>query len=195
MSFNSDPGIQGLIERIRSPDEAISGAAWQNAGPYGAAAVEPLAALMADEDFELARKAKRALYRVVRYVGAPAATQERKAVERQLILVLGSSPSQVRREVVWMLSEIGTARAVGPMAALLADDELREDARCALTRHPAPGAVAALKSAFAAATGESKFALAESLRQRGEKVAGYPSRKLVPTAPTQVKPAQRAQQE
>ncbi len=180
-----------MIERIRSSDETVSGAAWQNAGPYGAAAVEPLAALMADEDFELARKAKRALYRVVRYVGAPAATKERKAVERQLILVLSSSPSQVRREVVWMLSEIGSARAVGPMAALLAEDELREDARCALTRHPAPGAVTALKSAFATATGEFKFALAESLRQRGEKVTGYPSRKFVPTVPTQVKPPQR----
>ena len=184
-----------MIERIRSSDETVSGAAWQNAGPYGAADVEPLAALMADEDFELARKAKRALYRVVRYVGTPAAARERKAVERQLILLLNSSPSRIRREVVWMLSEIGSARAVGPMAALLAEDELREDARCALTRHPAPGAVTALKSAFAAATGEFKFALAESLRQRGEKVAGYPSRKLVPTAPTQVKPPQRAQRD
>ena len=191
MSFDSDPGIQGLIERIRSSDETVSGAAWQNAGPYGAAAVEPLAALMADENFELARKAKRALYRVVRYVGPPAAARERKAVERQLILLLSSTPSEVRREVVWMLSEIGSARAVGPMAALLTDSDLREDARCALTRHPAPGAVAALKSAFATASGDFKYALAESLRQRGEKVTDYPSRKLVPTAPTHVAPAQR----
>ena len=191
MYSNADAEIQGLIERIRSPDETVSGAAWQSAGPYGAAAVEPLAALMADEDFELARKAKRALYRVVRHVGHPAAARERKAVERQLILLLGSSPSRVRREVVWMLSEIGSARAIGPMAALLADKELREDARCALTRHPAPGAVTALKSAFANASGDFKYALAESLRQRGEKVEGYPSRKLVPTAPTNVAPLQR----
>ena len=191
MYSNADAGIQGLIERIRSPDETVSGAAWQSAGPYGAVAVEPLAALMADEDFELARNARRALYRVVRHVGHPAAARERKAVERQLILLLGSSPSQVRREVVWMLSEIGRARAIGPMAALLADNELREDARCALTRHPAPGAVTALKSAFANASGGFKYALAESLRQRGEKVEGYPSRKLVPTAPTNVAPLQR----
>ena len=67
----SDADIQGLIERIKSPDEAISGAAWQSAGPYGAAAVTPLAALMADWDFELARKAKRALYLVVRHAGRP----------------------------------------------------------------------------------------------------------------------------
>ncbi len=187
----ADAGIQGLIERIRSPDEVVSGVAWQSAGPYGAPAVKPLAALMASHDFELARKAKRALYRVVRHVGHPAAVQERKAVERQLILVLSSATAPVRREVVWMLSEIGTTRAVGPMAALLSNEELREDARCALTRHPAPSAVAALKSAFAAASGDFKYALAESLRQRGVMVNGSPSRKLVPTAQTGLAPSPR----
>ena len=186
MSFNENAGMQSLIARIKSPDETVSGAAWQGAGPYGAAAVKPLETLMADGDFELARKAKRALYRVVRHAGLPAAARERRAVERELIRLLGSCPSSVRREVVWMLSEIGSPRAVGPMAALLADKELREDARCALTRHPAPSAVPALKSAFAAAPEEFKYALAESLRARGEKVEGYPSRKLVPTARTTV---------
>jgi HEAT repeat protein len=191
MSFSENAGIQGLVDRIKSLDETISGAAWQSAGPYGAAVVKPLATLMADGDFELARKAKRALYRVVRHVGHPAAARERRAVERELILLLGSSSSRVRREVVWMLSEIGSPRAIGPMAALLADKELREDARCALTRHPAPSAVTALKSSFAAAPEDFKYALAESLRQRGEEVEGYPSRKLVPTAQTNVVPPQR----
>ena len=186
----SDADIEDLIERIQSPDEVISGAAWQSAGPYGAAAVKPLAALMAEKDFELARKGKRALYLVVRHVGHPAAGGERRAVEGELILVLGSSPAPVRREVVWMLSEIGSARAVGAMAALLTDPELREDARCALTRLPAPSAVTALKAAFAKAPADFKHALAESLRQRGQKVQGYPSRKLVPTAQTSVVPRQ-----
>jgi HEAT repeat protein len=185
----SDADIQDLIERIASPDDVISGAAWQSAGPYGAAAVHPLAVLMADADFELARKGKRALYLVVRHAGRPACAKERRAVERELIAVLGSSPTRVRREVVWMLSEIGSARAVGPMAALLTDQALREDARCALTRHPAPGAVKALKSAFATAPEDFKPALAESLRVRGVKVEGYPSRKLVPTAQTTLVPA------
>ena len=54
--------------------------------------MKPLAALMADDDFELARKAKRALYLVVRHAGHPAAARERKAVERQLILLLSSGP-------------------------------------------------------------------------------------------------------
>ena len=188
MSSSVDPGVGALVDRIKSPDETVSGAAWQSAGPYGAAAVQPLAALMADEDFELARKARRALYLVVRHVGPPTAAKERKAVERELILVLESSPPRVRREVLWMLSEIGSARAIGPMAALLADKELREDARCALTRHPSPDAIAALKAAFAHAPRDFKYALAESLRERGEKVEGYPSRKLVPTAETKVVP-------
>ena len=186
MSSSEQTSIQGLIDRIRSHDETVSGAAWQSAGPYGAAAVGPLAALMADEDFETARKAKRALYLVVRHAGHPAAVRERKAVESELILVLGSSPARVRRELVWMLSEIGSASAIRPMAALLADPELREDARCALTRHPAPAAVTALRSAFAKAPEDFKYALAESLRLRGEQVRGYPSRKLVPTAQTKV---------
>jgi len=186
----SDADIQDLIERIKSPDETISGAAWQSAGPYGAAAVKPLAALMADGDFELARKGKRALFVIVRYVGHPAAAGQRRAVERELIVVLRSGPSRVSRHVVWMLSEIGSARAVRAMAALLADPELREDARCALTRLPAQSAVTALKSAFAVAPEDFKYALAESLRQRGEKVEGYPSRKLVPTAQTTVTPRQ-----
>ena len=186
--MSSDSDIESLIARIKSPDDTVSGAAWQSAGPYGAAAVKPLAALMADGNFELARKGKRALYRVVRHVSAPAADGERRAVERELIIVLETSPSPVRREVLWMLSEIGSERAVGPMAALLKDRELREDARCALTRVPAPSAVTALRSAFIAAPESFKYALAESLRQRGEKVDGYPSRKLVPTAQTSVAP-------
>ena len=185
--MHSDADIPGLIERIKNPDDAISGAAWQNAGPYGAPAVGPLALLMADGDFELARKARRALSRVVRHASHPTAVRERRAVEGELILVLGSSPSRVRSQLVWMLSEIGSARAVKPIAALLADKELREDARCALTRLPSRSAVTALKSAFVAAPGDFKPALAESLRQRGERVAAYPSRKLVPTAQTSVK--------
>jgi hypothetical protein len=188
--MSSDTNIQELIERIKSPDDTISGAAWQSAGPYGAAAVGALAALMDNADFELARKGKRALYKVVRHVSPPAAGSERRAVERELIVVLETSPTPVRRDLIWMLSEIGSVRSVKPLAALLVDRELREDARCALTRLPAPSAVTALKAAFVSGSGEFKYALADSLRVRGEKVEGYPSRKLVPTAQTGVKAGQ-----
>ena len=112
-------------------------------------------------------------------------------MQTKLIGVLHNSlprPTAVRREILWMLSEIGNAGAVPRVAELLADKDLREDARCVLTRMPFPEAAAALKQAFASAEESFKHALADSLRERGEKVEGYPSRKMVPTAQTTVVP-------
>jgi HEAT repeat protein len=169
-----------LVARIRSTDDKVRGPAWQAAGPAGAPAVKPLAAVMTDADFEISRSARRALYKIVRHAGRPGAEKEAQAVEKELIPLLQNSAVTVRREVLWMLSEIGGDDAVAPMAALLTDKEVREDARCALMRLPGTKATAALKSAFGSAPEEFKFALAESLRVRGEKVSGYPSQKLVP---------------
>jgi HEAT repeat protein len=178
--------VNDLIGRIQSADDQIRGPAWQSAGPAGAAAVKPLAALLTDANFEVARSAKRALYKIIRHADRPGATAEAKAVETELIGLLKSDALPARREALWMLSEIGSDRSIAPLAALLTDQEVREDARCALLRFPGAQATTALKSAFAHAPQEFKFALAESLRQRGEKVAGYPSQRLVPTKQTRV---------
>jgi len=172
--------VTDLVARIKSTDDKVRGPAWQGAGPVGAPAVKPLAALMTDPDFEISRSAKRALYKIVRHAGRPGAKKEAQAVEKELIPLLQNSAVPVRREVLWMLSEIGGDDAVAPMAVLLTDKEVREDARCALMRLPGRKATAALRSAFGSASEEFKFALAESLRARGEKVSGYPSQKLVP---------------
>jgi len=178
--------VADLVARIKSTDDNVRGPAWQGAGPAGASAVKPLAAVMMDSDFEIARSAKRALYKIVRHAGRPGATKEAKAVETELIPLLKSDAVSVRREVLWMLSEIGGDDAITPMAALPTDKEVREDARCALMRLPSTKATAALRSAFSRAPDEFKSALAESLRKRGEKVDGYPSQKLLPTRPTNV---------
>jgi len=178
--------IDDLIAKIKSRDDAVRGPAWQSAGSVGAPAVKPLADVMTDANFEIARAAKRALYKIVRHAGRPGAAKEAKAVATELVALLPSNPTVVRREALWMLSEIGGDEAVAPVAALLSDKTLREDARCALMRLPGRKATAALKKAFASAPEEFKFALAESLRQRGEKVKGYPSQKLVPTRQTAV---------
>jgi hypothetical protein len=45
---------------------------------------------------------------------------------------------------------------------------------------------AAFQAAFASAPEEFKYALADSLRDRGVKVGGYPGRKLVPNRQTAV---------
>lgn len=182
------PSVEEWLTQLKSADPVVNAAACQSAPELGAVAVKPLAGLMADSDFELARRAKRALYRIVRHAGRPGADAEARAVEAELVSLLGSGPVLPRRDLLWMLSEVGTARAVAPMAALLADKELREDARCALSRMPSSKAVAALKTAFKKAPEDFKYALAESLRIRGQSVKGYPSRKLVPVAQTTVKP-------
>ena len=178
--------VKDLVARIKSKDDSIRGAAWQTAESAGALAVRPLAEVMMDPDFETARAAKRALYRIVRHAGRPGAKHEAEAVTGELVLVLGSAPAPVRREAMWMLSEIAGDKAVAAMATMLADPEVREDARCALMRLSGSKATSAFKAAFAKAPEEFKYALAETLRERGIKVNGYPSQKLVPNRKTTV---------
>ena len=178
--------LDELIARIKSTDDKVRGAAWQGADAYGAPAIKPLAGVMTDPNFEIARSARRAIEVIVRHAGRPGSKKEAQAVEKELIPLLKSEAVPVRREALWMLSEIGNDEAVAPMAALLTDPEVREDARCALLRIPGRKATAALKSAFAQAPEDFKYALADALRIRGEKVEGYPSRKMVPVKPTSV---------
>ena len=187
------PGpVEDFIARIQSKDDTVRGPAWQTAARWGAPAVKPLVSVMQDQDFEVARSARRALWVITRHAGRPGATKEAKAVAHELVAFLSGSPKASQREMLWMLSEIGSDDDVAAMAALLTDSSMREDARCALMRMPGRKATAALKSAFGRAPEEFKFALAESLRQRGESVKGYPTQKLVPsrqTTVTQPKPA------
>ncbi len=181
--------VDDLVQKIKSTDDKVRGPAWQSADKLGAKAVKPLTEIMAaSDDMEVARAAKRGLWRIVRHAGRPDAEAERKAAQDALIPSLTSGPVAVKREVLWMLSEIGDANAVEPMAALLSDAELREDARQSLQRIPLAESLAALKKAFASAPEEFKFHLAHSLRARGENVSGYTSKRLTPTRQTTVKP-------
>lgn len=187
--------VEELIAKIKQSDDKVRAAAWQSAGKYGAAAVKPLAAVMTAEDVEVARAAKRGLWVLVRHVGGPGTDDEKKPVVAALCELLGDDqPNAVRREVLWMLSEIGgneAVEAIREIPGILENQEIREDARCAVERIPGDAAVQALRDALEAAPEDFKYALAESLRNRGAEVAGYPSRKLVPTKQTQVKPVGR----
>ena len=71
--------VNDLLARIKSKDDSIRGPAWQTAESAGAPAVRPLAEVMMDPDFETARAAKRALYRIVRHAGRPGAKHEAEA--------------------------------------------------------------------------------------------------------------------
>jgi HEAT repeat protein len=192
MNVNATPNAPGsveeLIKRIKNPNDAAGGPAWQGAAACGAEAIQPLAELLLEPDMEVARSAKRALYCLTRHAGRPGADAEARAVEAALLPLLAHEKSAVSREVLWVLSEIGSDRAVAPMAALLANEQVREDARCALLRLPGERPTAALRAAFRTAPEDFKYALADSLRQRGLEVEGYPSRKLVPSRQTTVTP-------
>lgn len=151
--------------------------------------VKSLAKVMADENFEVARAAKRGLWKIVRHAGRPGAGDEKSAVIAELVVLLGDDqPASVRREVLWMLSEIARTKSIKPIAALLSNKELREDARMVLQRIPGRRSLAALRAGLKAAPKDFKINIAQSLRQRGVRVRGLPCVKLVPTKKTNVKP-------
>jgi hypothetical protein len=90
-----------------------------------------------------------------------------------------------------MTWQIAGEEAVEPVAALLANADLHEDARMALERLPGQKATAALQAALADADEAQQPALAHSLRVRGVDVPGVPDMRLVPTRETSVKPVGR----
>lgn len=181
-----------LIERIQSKDDAARAAARDQAGAVGAKAVLPLAKIAAGGELEMARAANRAIQNIVYHAGRPGAEGEAKAVAAELLRLLGNSqPLQLRRDVLWMTWQIAGEEAVEPIAALLANPDLHEDARMALERLPGDKATAALKAALASASGDAKPALAHSLRVRGVETPGVPDLRLKPTKPTSVQPVGR----
>ena len=181
-----------LIKNIESKDDTVRAAARDGAGPVGAKAVPALAEIAATGELEVARAANRAIQNIVYFAGRPGAKDEAKAVAGELLMLLGNDqPVQLRRDVLWMTWQIAGEEAVEPVAALLANAELREDARMALERLPGDKATAALKAALAAATDAEKPALAHSLRVRGVKTPGVPDLRLKPTKQTSVQPVGR----
>ncbi|NQU22071.1 MAG: hypothetical protein HQ567_12365 [Candidatus Nealsonbacteria bacterium] len=188
--------LDALIAAIKSDDPERRTKAMLAAGSVGAAGIRPLAKLVATGELEVARAATRAMWKIVRTVGAPGFDAAKKsAVVSALtgLLVDATQPAAVLREVIWMLSEIGgdeTIAAMGEIPGLLENKEIREDARCAAERIPGAVAVDGLKEALEAAPADFRNAIAQSLRVRGVKVSEktYPNEKLVPTKQTEVKP-------
>jgi hypothetical protein len=190
--------VKQLIARLEDRDAEVRAAAVQNAGKLGAAAVIPLAKLMAEteeepDQLEVGRAAKRALWAIVRHVGRPGADNERRAVEGRLCRLLYGRQVAVGREVLWMLSEIGGDEAVAAIReipGILEDTDIRDDARCAVERIPGEAAKWALLDGLEASTDDFRLALAHSMRVHGVEVdeKKYPPQKLIPTKQTKVEP-------
>ncbi len=126
------------------------------------------------------------MWTITRTVGAPGASGKPEAVAALALLLDDTQPVDVRREVLWMLSEISGSEAVRQIAALLTHPDLQEDCRMVLERIPGEAAVDALRAALDAAPESFKYHLADSLRTRGVEVPGSPCQKLIPQRETHV---------
>ena len=181
--------VDELIVKLKDKNDKVRAEALLSAGGVGAPAVKSLAKMIADKDVEVSRAGKRALWKIVRHAGRPKARDEKKAVITELVGLLGDDqPTSVRREVLWMLSEICGRTSIKAIAALLSNKELREDARMVLQRIPGRRSLAALKDGLENAPEDFKLNIAQSLRKRGVEVRGLACVKLVPSKKTNVKP-------
>jgi HEAT repeat protein len=186
--------LDTLIKQIESDNPDVRTGAWQAAGAVGTPAIKPLAKIVTEAELEVSRAAKRAMWDIVRTVGAPGHDASKKqAVIRELIDLLDEGePDAIRSEVLWMLSEIGgdeTVDAIREIPGILENKAIREDARCCVERIPGQAAIDALLEGLEAAPEDFELALAQSLRARGVAVdeERYPCVKLVPTKETEVK--------
>ncbi len=182
--------LESLLAAIQDQDPRIRASARDAAGYVGAAAIAPLAKIACEGDLEVARAANRAMQNIVYHAGRPGASDEARAVAAELVkLISAEPPVQFRRDVLWMTWQIAGAEAIEPVAALLAHDDLRQDACMCLEGLPADEAVEALKAGLEAAPDDFKPAVAHALRKRGVEVPDVPDLRLVPTKETDVMPA------
>lgn len=160
--------VSQLINTIKTGDADARYAAWRAAGPAGAAAVAPLADLMASTDKGASRAATEALGRIAHYAARPGATpSETQAVAIELLRVATAPrPRMVRAEALHLLGFVGNGNTVPPLARLLDDKEVREDARLALERIPGPQSLRALEDALRRAPADFKPNLRQSLHNR-----------------------------
>ncbi|MGD0383341.1 MAG: hypothetical protein ABSA77_07475 [Thermoguttaceae bacterium] len=186
--------VDNLIAKIKDKSDKVRAEGWLSAAKVGADAIKPLAAVTTsgDSDLEVARAAKRALWQIVHDFGRIDAEDQRKAVLDNLQALLTDDwPDAFRREVLWMLSEIGGDSSVDSIVAVLKSRELLDDARCALQRIPGQSSLDALKAALDSVPKSYKNNIAHALRARGVEpgLEKYPQENLIPTKPINVKPA------
>ncbi len=185
--------LDNLIAKIKDKSDKVRAEGWLSAAKVGAAAIKPLAAVTTsgDSDLEVARAAKRALWQIVHEFGLVDAEDQRKAILDELQALLTDDwPDAFRRDVLWMLSEIGDDSSVKPIAVVLKNRELLDDARCALQRIPGQTSLDALKAALDSVPKGYRNNIAYALRVRGVEpgLENYPQKNLTPQNQADIKP-------
>jgi len=157
-----------LIEQVKSPNADVRFAAWNSAGAAGAAAVVPLADLMAAPDRDVAKAAKEAMHRIVHFAARPYGAQNARAVSAELekVAVQTERPRIVRVESLKWIALVGDNESIPTLVKLLQDPVVREDARLALERIPGNASLTALNEAAGTAPADFKSNLKQSLSAR-----------------------------
>jgi hypothetical protein len=188
--------VDNLIAKIKDKSAKVRAEGRLSAGKVGAAAIKPLAAVTTSGDsvLEVARSAKRALWQIVYGYGKIEVEEQRKSILNELQSLLTDDwPDAFRREVLWMLSEIGDDSSVQSISEVLKVRRLIDDARCALQRIPGDASLSALKAALDSVPNGYKNNIAHALRARGVQsgLEKYPEENLTPPKPVVAKPPER----
>jgi len=163
----SEQEVKEFIGKIQDGNADVRYAAWRSAGQVGAPAVAPLGELVASQNRGVAKAASEALKTIAHHASRPGATAERKAVSAELVKLLGAEkPLVTRVKALELLAFTADDEFVPPIARLLNDEKLREDARRALERIPGRASVQALMEALSKASEEFRPFIIHSLGQK-----------------------------
>lgn len=170
----------GLLDRLQSPDADVRYKAWQEAGPAGASVILGLGDLMASPDKSIAKCAHGALEVVTHYAarGGSGSKEARDVTKMLLKLSDSTRPRMVRADALCLVGVVGDGRAVPVLVKLMADKEIREDARMALERIPGSAATSALQKAQQSAPDDYKPNVAQSLYDRSLTNAGVGANRM-----------------
>jgi len=130
-------------------------------------AIGELAKALVSEDLSKWANADRTLEALCHRAAAPGREAHRVGASKALIAQLKaklSKPGLAR--IIRHIERIGGAEAVPALAGLLSNKDLREPARRALMRNPAPAAVEALRAALPKADKQFRIALIDALGAR-----------------------------
>ena len=141
--------VEQFLSDLKSDSADARFAAWRAAGEVDPQALQPLAKLMVSSNPGVAKAAREALNTIVHSVGVDTANPKRAAVARELLrLAAPGQPVPVRTLALRSLSLIGGEEAIAPVAKMLAEPEIREEAVFCIERIPVKAADAALARAY-----------------------------------------------
>ena len=164
----ADPATVGsFLTQIKYGDTVSRLAAVKYASLVGTDLILPLGKVYAGSDQPAGKAAYEAIKRITYNAGRPGAVTEAKAASESLLkLASADYPRQVRADAIELLGIVASEAEAKPLADLMSDKEIGEDARLALERIPGKAAEDALRAAARGGSAEKRAAIDLSLRHR-----------------------------